>query len=185
MTRSKHSSRRDDDDDWKRSRSRSPYRRRRDNNSSRYRSPDSPRFHEPSPRREERRERYGNIKEKYDASSRNDKPYHRSHSDRPYAKHETITPPDSQKSKMSDVESERAAKLAAMQFSAAELEESRNKRLAEMEVRDALDKEAEDRKRMSKGDKFVGGLRKQAADVGLEGRLGNQKGGLERLDRGF
>jgi hypothetical protein len=72
-----------------------------------------------------------------------------------------------------------------MQSSAAELEETRNRRLAEMEARDAAEKEKEDSRRADQNNKFVGGLRQQAAGVGLEGRLKRSRGGLDRLENTF
>jgi len=81
-----------------------------------------------------------------------------------------------------DREAERAAKLAAMQSSASELEDARNRRLAEMEARDAEEREKEEKKRALKGDRFVGGLRKQAESVGLGDRLQRSRGGLARPD---
>lgn len=159
--RSKYSSRRDDYEHRRHShrRSRSPYERSRDDEPRRYRSHSPSRYTSP-PRRQDRKDRGLTYP----------------------------SPPDSQKEKRSsasDEEAERAAKLAAMQSSAAELEESRNRRLAEMEARDKEEQEKEDKQRGRRDNQFVGGLHKQAANVGLEGRLNRGRGGLERLDATF
>ncbi|TLD39673.1 hypothetical protein E2P81_ATG00660 [Venturia nashicola] len=153
----RHSSRKD-----QASRSHSPYRRRTDERRSardRSRSPykerrqDSQRHHG---RRDDNKAQYGRV------SDSPPKPL--------------PSPPDSQK----DERAERAAKLAAMQFSASELEEARNRRLAELEARDKAERENEDKKRQVKGDRFSAGLRKQAENVGLGDRIQRSRGGLER-----
>ncbi|QDS72579.1 hypothetical protein FKW77_000978 [Venturia effusa] len=154
----RHSSRKD----RARSRSRSPYSRRIDdhrNTRDRSRSPyrerrqDSQRYRE---RRDDKKTPYSRV------SDSPPKPL--------------PSPPDSQK----DENSERAAKLAAMQSSASELEEARNRRLAELEARDKAERENEDRKRQVKGDRFTAGLRRQAENVGLGDRIQRSRGGLER-----
>jgi hypothetical protein len=80
-----------------------------------------------------------------------------------------------------DREAERLAKLAAMQSNATELEADRKKRLAELEERDRIQKEEDDRKRSEKG-KFVGQLRSQA-DMGQGGGLGARLAGRTGLQR--
>jgi hypothetical protein len=167
--RSMHSSRRDDYEDRKRSdrRSRSPYERRRED-TRRHRSRSPAHHHTSGPRKEYRQD-------------------HRRRS--PGRAAPAIpSPPDSQKTKTespTNADAERAAKLAAMQSSAAELEEARNHRLAEMEARDKAEREREDQQRASKGNKFVGGLHKQAASIGLEGRVKRSRGALDRLEGTF
>ncbi|TKA67168.1 hypothetical protein B0A55_08689 [Friedmanniomyces simplex] len=71
---------------------------------------------------------------------------------------------------------DRAAKLAAMQSNASELESDRKTRLSEMAALEAKQREEEDKKRSDQG-RFVNGVRKQAEGVGLERRLGGAKGG--------
>jgi hypothetical protein len=70
-----------------------------------------------------------------------------------------------------DEEELRATKLAAMQSNATALEEDRNKRLAEMEERDAREKAAEDQRREKDDGSFKSSLQRKAADAGLEARL--------------
>jgi hypothetical protein len=77
---------------------------------------------------------------------------------------------------------ERAAKLAAMSANANDLEDARNRRLAEMEARDAAEKVREDRRRDKRGDRFVNDLREQAESKGLGDRLQRASGGLARLE---
>jgi len=156
-----------------RSRSRSSYSRRREgdrheNRRDRTRSP----YRETDERRSGPR-RHGD--------GRSDKPRdHRRRTPEPVSQ-PFPSPPDSQK----DADAERAAKLAAMQSNASDLEKARNRRLQEMEARDAEEKAREDKRRGDKNNKFVGGLRKQAEGVGLGERLQRSRGGLERLDSTF
>jgi hypothetical protein len=201
--RDRHSRRRDDDrDHGHRSRRRDDHeeddhrskRRRHSDEDEGYRSKRRSHSHSRSrspPRRrhedDRTRSRHGSKRDDYDdrkrthtARSRSRSPFRGEprHDIRRRTPEPLPSPPESQ-------ESERAAKLAAMQSSAAELEETRNRRLAEMEARDAAEKEREDAKRADKNNKYVGGLRMQAASVGLEGRLNRSRGGLERLDQTF
>jgi hypothetical protein len=156
----RHSSRKDK----ARSRSRSPYNRRHDDRRS---ARDRSRSRSPYKERRQDSRRY--------RDRRNDNPPQHNHpsdsTPKPFP-----SPPDSQK----DVEAERAAKLAAMQSSASELEDTRNRRLAELEARDKEEREKEDKRRQVKGDRFIGGLRRQAENVGLGDRIQRSRGGLER-----
>jgi hypothetical protein len=69
-----------------------------------------------------------------------------------------------------------------MSANANDLEGARNKRLAEMEARDAADKKREDFRRDKRGDRFVDGLRQQAETKGLGDRLQRASGGRSTLD---
>ncbi|KAK1814460.1 RNA-splicing factor [Friedmanniomyces endolithicus] len=84
----------------------------------------------------------------------------------------TSPPEEARKSDDDD----RAAKLAAMQSNASELESERKIRLAEMAAQEAKQREEEDKKRSEQG-RFVTGVRKQAEGVGLERRLGGGRAG--------
>jgi hypothetical protein len=77
---------------------------------------------------------------------------------------------------------ERTAKLAAMSANASDLEVARNRRLAEMEARDAAAKERDDRTRDRRGDRFVNDLREQAGTKSLGDRLQRASGGLVKLE---
>ena len=76
----------------------------------------------------------------------------------------------------------RAAKLAAMSANANELEDARDRRLAEMEARDAYSKEKENQRRNKHGDRFVDNLREQAETKGLGDRLHRASGGTSKLE---
>ncbi|KAK0774033.1 RNA-splicing factor [Friedmanniomyces endolithicus] len=71
---------------------------------------------------------------------------------------------------------DRAAKLAAMQSNASELESDRKIRLAETAAQESKQREEEDKKRSDQG-RFVSGVRRQAEGVGLERRLGGGRAG--------
>ncbi|CAH0038416.1 unnamed protein product [Clonostachys solani] len=74
-----------------------------------------------------------------------------------------------------DKEAERARKLAAMQSAASELDDDRVKRLAALEERERITREADDRGRERGGDRgFVNGLHKQASKIDLAGRAGGR-----------
>lgn len=163
-----------------RSRSRSPYSRRTDERRStrdRSRSPYSRRTDDRKTTRDRSRSPYNERRQdsqRYRERRDDNKTQYSRASDSPPKP--LPSPPDSQK----DEKSERAAKLAAMQSSATELEEARNRRLAELEARDKAERENEDKKRQVKGDRFTAGLRKQAEHVGLGDRIQRSRGGLER-----
>jgi hypothetical protein len=72
-------------------------------------------------------------------------------------------------------EDDRAAKLAAMQADASNLEADRVKRLTALEEREAAEREIEDRKR-SRNPDFKSKLYRQTAEVGLADRLKGSRG---------
>ncbi|KAK0932616.1 RNA-splicing factor [Friedmanniomyces endolithicus] len=84
----------------------------------------------------------------------------------------TSPPEEGQKSEDDD----RAAKLAAMQSNASELESDRKVRLTETAAQETRQREEEDKKRSDQG-RFVSGVRKQAEGVGLERRVGGGRAG--------
>lgn len=152
-------SRRDFDDDDKdrsfRRRSRSPRASQTVRNDSDYDSRDR-RRRSPSPRR--------SSKHSYNDDKRDER--------------KARSPPP-KKQYDDDRDAARAAKLAAMQANATALEEDRNKRLKEMEARDAREKAVEDEKREKDGGMFKAGLHKQTTNITLEGR---SKGRGEAVD---
>ena len=77
-------------------------------------------------------------------------------------------------------EVERAAKLAAMQSNASQLEVDRLRRLRDIEERDAKEKSEEDQMRLRGGHNFNRRLHEQASNVDLSTRL--RRPGLERFD---
>lgn len=77
-----------------------------------------------------------------------------------------------------DEEAERAKKLAAMQSNADTLEEDRKTRLAELEAREAKQREEDDRKRSGQA-RFISNVRREAEGVDIGRRL---KGGNGRMD---
>ncbi|TKA69307.1 hypothetical protein B0A55_07957 [Friedmanniomyces simplex] len=179
-----------------RSLSRSPYSRRRydedrdnrrashrDRNYSPLRSPSPPRRRErddrrrsyPSPRRsgssELSRSPYQREKER---TTRPSQEHSQSHSRNSKCDSKAYTSPPEEPQKRDD--EDRAAKLAAMQSNASELESDRETRLSEMAAQEAKQREEEDKKRSDQG-RFVNGVRRQAEGVGLERRLGGAKGG--------
>ncbi|MCJ1305936.1 RNA-splicing factor [Hypocenomyce scalaris] len=85
----------------------------------------------------------------------------------------------------SDTTDDRAAKLAAMQAAASELDHNREKRIAAMEEREKADREADEVARArsakygGKGD-FVNNLNRKAGDIDLGERIRRGKGALER-----
>ena len=83
-----------------------------------------------------------------------------------------------------DKEAERARKLAAMQSAATELDGDREQRLAALEERERLAREADERGRQRGGDRgFVNGLHKKAGDMHLADRVGRGRQGYQRDDR--
>jgi hypothetical protein len=173
----------------RRSDSRSPSRKHRDRDSRR-RSPSPVRTKaerkSPSPRRRASPsyEPYGNRGPRPSRDHREDR------SSRPYRDDNRATKQEhrndnrhikQERPASPDREAERLAKLAAMQSNATELEADRKKRLAELEERDRIQKEEDDKKRSEKG-KFVGQLRSQA-DMGQGGGLGARLAGRTGLQR--
>lgn len=80
---------------------------------------------------------------------------------------------------------ERAAKIAAMQQAASELDQDREKRIAGIESREKVEREAEEAARSKaakyggKGD-FVNGLNRKAGALDIGERMRRGRGGLER-----
>jgi hypothetical protein len=86
------------------------------------------------------------------------------------------------------MEDERAAKLAAMQAAASELDQDREQRLAALANKEKAEaeKDEESRKRNAKyGGRadFVNGLNRRAGDMTLGDRIGRGKAGLERAEQ--
>lgn len=143
------------------SRSRSPYRSRREDS----RRDDSRRD---TSRRDERRRDDSRREE----SRRED----RSYSDRRSSDRKPYTSPPDETSR-ADEEAERAVKLAAMQSNATDLESNRKTRLADIETKEAKQLEEDDKKRSDKG-RFIGGVRSQAEGVDASRRFQNRRGGM-------
>lgn len=84
-----------------------------------------------------------------------------------------------------DLEEERARKLAAMQEAASELDQDRQRRLAEIEARERAELEADAQARMQDnrqggGRAFVNGLHRKAGEMSLSDRIGRSKRGLQK-----
>lgn len=182
-SRSPDSRRRDDEDRHER-RYRSS-RRERDYSLSRSRSPLRKRGRD---ERRDRRKSYPSPRRSGSSDSRSRSPYQRKHSDntrherrrspsyeRTGSKRKSYTsPPDG--AKRNDEEAERAAKLAAMQSNASELESDRKERLAELAAKETAQREEDDKKRSEKG-RFVSSVRREAEGVDLGRRLQDRRGG--------
>ena len=183
-----------------RSRSRSPRRRSDDRDDRRYRSQhnrrdrDRSRSRTPLRRREydddsrDRRRSYPSPRRSGSSDSRSRSPYRPrkqesfrdSRLDRRSQSHNTnlkpyTSPPNDKKA---DEEAERAAKLAAMQSNASELETDRKSRLADIAVTEAKQREEDDRQRSDRAG-FIGSVRKDAENVDLGRRLLNRGGRMD------
>ncbi|KAM3517279.1 hypothetical protein NHJ13051_009119 [Beauveria bassiana] len=80
-------------------------------------------------------------------------------------------------------EEEKARKLAAMQSAASNLDQDRSERLAAIEERERLARDADDSARERNGDRaFTNGLHRQAGDMDLGARMGRNKHGYQRDD---
>ncbi|KAJ3488530.1 hypothetical protein NLG97_g6187 [Lecanicillium saksenae] len=80
-------------------------------------------------------------------------------------------------------EEEKARKLAAMQSAASELDQDRSDRLAALEEKERLARDADDKARERNGDRaFTNGLHRQAGDMDLGTRMGRNKHGYQRDD---
>ncbi|KAI5456450.1 Pre-mRNA splicing factor-domain-containing protein [Mariannaea sp. PMI_226] len=78
---------------------------------------------------------------------------------------------------------ERQRKLAAMQSAASELDKDREMRLAALEDRERVLREADDKARERGGDRgFVNGLHRQAGKMNLAERMGRGRQGYQRED---
>ena len=160
------------------SRSRSPPRRR--DRDYEYRRQDS----YPSPRRSGSSDsRSGSRRDARDSrDARRPSPPRRFSSHSTYKKNADThrsPPKGKQQNTDGDEEQERARRLAAMQESATELEADRRSRLTELEVKEARQREEDDKKRSEKG-RFVNGLRREAENVDLGRRL--QNGSRGKMD---
>ena len=183
-----------------RSRSRSPGRRLDDRDDRRYRSQHDRRNYDHSrsrtpPRRreydEDNRDRgpsYPSPRRSGSSDSRSRSPYRprkqesfsNNRQDRRSQSHNSVqkpytSPPDDKKV---DEEAERAAKLAAMQSNASELETDRKTRLADIAAMEAKRKEEDDRKRSDRAG-FIGSVRKDAEGVDMGRRLLNRGGRMD------
>ena len=79
-----------------------------------------------------------------------------------------------------------AAKLAAMQSNASELETDRAKRLKAIEEQDRIDREADEKVRARSGKfggkgEFVTSMQRKAGELGLGERMRRGKGEYERV----
>lgn len=80
-------------------------------------------------------------------------------------------------------EEEKARKLAAMQNAASELDQDRSDRLAAIDEKDRLARDADARAREREGDRaFTNGLHRQAGDLDLGSRMGRNKHGFQKDD---
>lgn len=70
--------------------------------------------------------------------------------------------------------------MAEMQGNANSLEDERRKRLAELEEKERMQREEDDKKRSDKG-RFVSSVRRAAEDTDLASRLAG-RGGIQRMD---
>lgn len=79
-----------------------------------------------------------------------------------------------------DAAEERARKLAEMQGNATSLEDERRRRLGELEEKERLQREEDDKKRSDKG-RFVSSVRREAENTDLASRLAG-RGGKQSMD---
>ncbi|KAF3190164.1 RNA-splicing factor [Orbilia oligospora] len=166
------------------SRSRSP--RRRDEKKARSRSPrpsrDEKRSHSPRKPREERHQS-GSHSPIHHSRTASPAPYkqQRERSPPSYARRNNDRRPAPSASKPSQADDDRAARLAAMQADATDLDEARNRRLAALAERDRQDKEQDDSARRNnakwggKGS-FISGLNQHAGNLDLAERVRRSKG---------
>ena len=183
-----------------RSRSRSPRRRsdedrdnrryssRRDRSYSRPRSPASRRRRDSYDERRDRRRSYPSPRRSGSSDSRSRSPYQsrrqdssrreRRRSPSYSTKQKAYVSPPNDTSKKADEDANRAAKLAAMQSNASELETDRQTRLADIAEKEARQRAEEDKKRSDRG-KFIGSVRREAEGVGMERRLHDRRGGMD------
>ena len=176
------------------SRSRSPRRRHEDDQYGSRRSRDysplrsrSPQQRRSNEDRRDRRRSYPSPRRSGSSDSRSRSPYRprtddycrrerrRSASNDRSRKPYTSPPEDTGKAKE---DAERAAKLAAMQSNATDLESDRQVRLAEIEVKEVKQREEDDKKRSERG-RFVSGVRREAEGVDLGRRLQDRRGRAE------
>ena len=103
------------------------------------------------------------------------------HSTRPAPNYQPRTPPRRRES--SSHQSDRAARLAAMQQDASELDDQRDTRLAEIAAKDRIDRERDDAARARNAKyggraDFVGSFHKKAGDLSLADRMGRNGVGI-------
>ncbi|KAI6828833.1 hypothetical protein KC332_g7467 [Hortaea werneckii] len=187
-----------------RSRSRSPYTRSRHDDDRRERSHRSRRDRENSPSRsrsprrrrdyddrKDRRKSYPSPRRSGSSDSRSRSPHQRKGHDgsrsqrraspsyergggrNSHSKPYKSPPEDAPKKDESD---DRAAKLAAMMSNASELESDRKTRLADIDSREAKQREEDDKKRSGQG-RFISGIRRDAEGVDAGRRLHGGRGG--------
>jgi Pre-mRNA splicing factor/N-terminal domain of CBF1 interacting co-repressor CIR len=200
--RSRHRSRRHEEDESRHSRSRRDTEDREDygRSSNRRRrrsySSSSSRSGSPPPRRSRRSPSPYRRRRSYspDYRERSRSPYSKREDGKEIRKmqswHSSARPSrqisrSPKREKASPVKDDRAAKLAAMQEAASELDQDRERRLAAIAARDKeeAEREAEARARNAKyGGRadFMHGLNRRAGDMNLGDRLGRGKAGLER-----
>ena len=94
---------------------------------------------------------------------------------RRYSRSRSRTPP---RRKYEDGDSDRAAKLAAMQANATDLESDRKTRLADLDAREAKELAEDDKKRSDSG-RFLNGVRREAEGVDLGRRLQDRRGRVD------
>jgi hypothetical protein len=92
-------------------------------------------------------------------------------------------PPSNSNAHTSSLDEQRAARLAAMQSSASELLDSRNKSLAQRAEKEKMEEERDARMRAKYGQEEVkGAFFKQQTEMGLSEALGRRGGkGLQRM----
>ena len=145
--------------------SRSPPRRR--DRDDRRKSYPSPRRSGSSDSRSHSRSPYRAVRDDRSRNSRRRSPSY----DRPRRQNPAPSKQRPESKDPSDEEAERAAKLAAMQSNATDLEIERKSRLAEIAEQEARQREEDDKKRSERG-KFISGVRKEAEGVDAGRRLG-------------
>lgn len=176
-SRSRSPRRRDRSEERERRRHRSPRRHRSDEGRNGYesRSEDALRRRSPSPIRPSR-------PSSYHEEARNS---HRRHDGRADSRNGWSRKDSRPRAADEDeaAKEEKARKLAAMQSAASELDQDREKRLAQLEERERAAREADDRARERGGDRgFVNGLHRQAGKLDLAERIGRGRQGYQRDD---
>lgn len=194
--RSRHRSRRHDyDDDDRR------HRRRRDESVSRSRSPvrHSRSQRSPSPsrhtsRRDHRERSYSPPSRRRDRSPRRDRERDRDRDDRRQTWHHNPRPApshrDTTQAPSKPTEEDRAAKLAAMQQNANDLDKMRSERIAAADAREQAEREADEaaRARTSKeGGKgaFLSNINRRAGDLDLSERLQRGRRNVEKEQEAY
>ena len=182
-SRSRSAQRRyDEDRDDRRYQARS---NRRDHDRARSRTPPRRRDYDGDDR--DRRRSYPSPRRSGSSDSRSRSPYRPRKQDSYRSSHRRRSPDynDSRKPYTSppeapkvDKEAERAAKLAAMQSNASNLEADRKSRLTDLAAIEAKHKEEDDRKRSDRAG-FIGSMRKDAEDLDMGRRLQNRGSGME------